>query len=440
MRSGSIFVEADSAGRQRGSILVSFALLLVVMLGFIGLGIEVGRWYILRAELSKSVDAAALAAAKNISNPNVDAVTLASEFCDQNFPIGSFGTPGSGTGTARFNTRMVGTDRVSVDGHVSASAMFTRLFGFDLIPISSAGMAQQRPVEIMLVLDRSGSMKGQPIADLQAAAKSFLDYFKDTQDKDKIGLISFATTAIVDRKPGIYFISPLKGIINTFVAQNQTNSEDALDQVDGPSGLSDQSIVPEDERIQQFVIFFSDGVPTAQRSFFKINNQIIDAVVTVDGQGGPNDGVDDALCDPYARVRTAIAPIDGSTTPYPTGDGLSKASSACGLTLVRTVRWNILDSHPLSGSAPDACNLAYGPGSALGAHLSYLNRQLAIENAQDLKDKRVTIFTIGLGDVDRDFLGKIASGPDLAYYTPTSAELDVLFQKVAQSIRLRLVQ
>jgi Flp pilus assembly protein TadG/uncharacterized protein YegL len=438
MRSEPILLNVDYARRERGSILVSFALLLIVMLGFIGLGVEVGRWYILRAELSKSVDAAALAAAKNISNPNVNPEILASEFCDQNFPVGGFGTPGSGTGTAQFNTRMVGTDRVSVDGHVSASAMFTRLFGFDLIPISSAGMAQQRPVEIMLVLDRSGSMGGQPIADLKDAAKSFLDYFKDTQDKDKIGLISFATTAYVDRTPGIYFIAPLKAIINGFEARNQTNSEDAIDQVDGPNGLSDQSIVPEDERIQQFVIFFSDGVPTAQRSFFKTDNQIIDAVVTVNGQGGATDGVYDELYDPLSRDKVAIA---GRARALPTGNGISPANGCKAVTDAGfSVRWNILDTHPFSGYVPDACGLPSGSGSALGAHLSLLNRTLAIENAQDLKDKRITIFTIGLGDVDRDFLGKIASGPDLAFYTPTSAELDVLFQKVAQSIRLRLVQ
>ena len=54
---------------QSGAILVTFAILLVVLLGFTALATEAGRWYLVRTELSKAVDAAAMAGAKNISNP-----------------------------------------------------------------------------------------------------------------------------------------------------------------------------------------------------------------------------------------------------------------------------------------------------------------------------------------------------------------------------------
>ncbi len=57
---------------ERGAFLVIFALMLLVILGFTALGVEAGRWYLVRAELAKGVDAAALAAARNIGNPNVD--------------------------------------------------------------------------------------------------------------------------------------------------------------------------------------------------------------------------------------------------------------------------------------------------------------------------------------------------------------------------------
>ena len=46
---------------QKGAIIVIFALALIVLVGFAALGTEVGRWYLTRAELSKGVDAAALA-------------------------------------------------------------------------------------------------------------------------------------------------------------------------------------------------------------------------------------------------------------------------------------------------------------------------------------------------------------------------------------------
>ncbi|MFM7232523.1 MAG: VWA domain-containing protein [bacterium] len=61
-------------------------------------------------------------------------------------------------------------------------------------------------------------------------------------------------------------------------------------------------------------------------------------------------------------------------------------------------------------------------------------------NAQNLKDQGVVVFVIGLGNVDRTFLGQLASGPDFVFYTPDSSELDALFQQVAQQIQLRLVR
>ena len=58
---------------QRGAFVVIFALSLLVLLGFVALGIEGGRWYLVRAELAKGVDSACLAGAKNISNPSRNA-------------------------------------------------------------------------------------------------------------------------------------------------------------------------------------------------------------------------------------------------------------------------------------------------------------------------------------------------------------------------------
>ena len=85
------------AGNQRGTALVTFTLLLTALLGFAALGIEVGTWYVMRAELSKAVDAAALAGAANIASPNLNLVTLAQDFGDANFAPGYLGTAGTGS-------------------------------------------------------------------------------------------------------------------------------------------------------------------------------------------------------------------------------------------------------------------------------------------------------------------------------------------------------
>ena len=51
-------------------------------------------------------------------------------------------------------------------------------------------------------------------------------------------------------------------------------------------GFTDQTGVPGDKRIQQFVVFFSDGMPTALRDRFKYNNTDYDGVVYGSGSSG----------------------------------------------------------------------------------------------------------------------------------------------------------
>ena len=122
---------------QRGAFLVIFALILLVLLGFAALGIEAGRWYLVRAELSKSVDAAALVAAKNIADPHYDSKKLAEEFGYENFYAGYLGSPASGAGTVRFNATPIDSDTFQVTGNVMRRPRlreFSELTGFPSSP------------------------------------------------------------------------------------------------------------------------------------------------------------------------------------------------------------------------------------------------------------------------------------------------------------------
>ena len=144
---------------QKGAVLIIFALLLLVLIGFTALAMEAGRWYMVRAELSKSVDAAAIAGAKNISNPYADKLDLARDFGRENFPTGYAGTPAMGTaGAVTFNAVELSDHRIQVTGSVTALAYLAQLFGVNQVATSATGVAKKNEVEIMLVLDRSGSM------------------------------------------------------------------------------------------------------------------------------------------------------------------------------------------------------------------------------------------------------------------------------------------
>ena len=106
-------------------MLITFAISLVVLLGFTALATEAGRWYLVRSELSKAVDAAALSGAKNISNPFVTVDTLARQVGNENFPAGQLGTPAAGQGSVSFTVTMPSNNKVQVVGNVSAIAFFS---------------------------------------------------------------------------------------------------------------------------------------------------------------------------------------------------------------------------------------------------------------------------------------------------------------------------
>jgi Flp pilus assembly protein TadG len=419
-------------GDESGSVLILVALTMLVLLGFFALGVEAGRWYLIRAEISKSVDAGALAGAKNISNPHVDPRTIAQEFSDANFPAGYLATPTNGSGKPGFVAHLDG-DKVSVAGVTVSKSVLAQLFGMPQVAIGTAGTAQMKNVEIMLVLDRSGSMAGQPIADLKVAARSFIDFFQATQADDRVGLVSFATAATLDRPMGSNFVTPIQNSINAMNAVGATNPADALAQAGGPSGFTDQSALPPDRRKPQFVIFFSDGRPTAFQGSFLYHNNTMNAVACVTGNCEPWDignGVVtySQLCYPD---REQWMPID----PRTTGDGRSPAS-ACGNP--NSMRWMTFDTEPVPGYAPTACSIPYR--TALASHVCNLASGHALAQAQILKDRGITVYAIGLGQANPQFLNALATGPDQTYYAPTSDQLNAIFQKIAKEIKLRIVQ
>lgn len=83
----------------------------------------------------------------------------------------------------------------------------------------------------MLVLDRSGSMAGTPLASMKTGAKTFIDIIDEATDSQKdgeigsgsrIGVVSFANTAVANTQL-ITSVDTLKNAVDGLTSGGSTN-------------------------------------------------------------------------------------------------------------------------------------------------------------------------------------------------------------------------
>jgi Flp pilus assembly protein TadG len=156
----------------RGSVLTWAALMMVPLLGFMGLGVDTARGYMVRARLSQALDSAALAAGR--SNADQTAAEEKGKMVFKaNFPTGYMDASLSGP-TFVFNN----TDHtVKASASASVPTYFVHLVGHPSLSVSVDTEVKRNAnsLEIALVLDITGSMSGGKITDLKTAAKDLIE-------------------------------------------------------------------------------------------------------------------------------------------------------------------------------------------------------------------------------------------------------------------------
>ncbi len=104
------------------------------------------------------------------------------------------------------------------------------------LALSAAPDISSNPTDIVLVLDRSGSMAGSPLANMKSGADTFIDIIDEATDNtqdgtigsgSRIGIVSFADTAAANTQL-ITSVADLKAAVGSLTAGGSTNHADAF--------------------------------------------------------------------------------------------------------------------------------------------------------------------------------------------------------------------
>lgn len=249
------------------------ALLLPIVVIMLGFAVDLAFMQSTRAELRLATDAAARAGAITLAeteSPSL-AKTAAAEMARKNMVaseplllrqsdivIGRSDRDGSGkwvfdpNGSPVNSVQVLG-DRRSSSRSGSVGLFFGRLYGDGSFQPVVTSTSTFMNVDICLVLDRSGSMAGQKLLDLQTAVATFITELNATSADEQLALASYSTTATLDTTLSTSY-GPVLSKVQGFSATGRTAIGLALEAgISGVMGTNRRTLS------QPIIVLMTDG-------------------------------------------------------------------------------------------------------------------------------------------------------------------------------------
>jgi Flp pilus assembly protein TadG len=262
---------------ERGMAVVAATVMLVLLIPVTGLAIDVTLLYVDKARLQGAADGAALAGAESLARGTTDAAQqlaaqqAAAEYVFLNYPSSFFFTNTvtvcytCNPSDVQINETVANQRTVAVYAHANVPTLFMRWLKFTSTNVNASATVTRRDVNIVVVMDRSGSLATSgSCAAVQQAAINFVNKFSN--GSDNLGLVTFGASTHADFPIANNFLgasgtlpapaSTVPTLINGITCQSSTSSAMALwygyDQL---VGLNQSTAL-------NVILFFTDGKPT----------------------------------------------------------------------------------------------------------------------------------------------------------------------------------
>lgn len=181
---------------QSGVIAVAFGLMIPVVVGAVGLSVDISQAYLVKARLASALDAAALAAAASGSDDEGVIQDKVDAFMEANYPEGRIGTK------VAVDVSLDG-DELTVTATARLNTSFMKVFGYETVDVDAETIVQRevRGLEVVMVLDNTGSMStDNNIGTLKTATTNFIEIlFESVEDPElvKVGLVPYSSSVNV---------------------------------------------------------------------------------------------------------------------------------------------------------------------------------------------------------------------------------------------------
>ncbi len=180
---------------RRGAVAIVFALALIPLCLAGGAAIDMGRAYLVKSRLGYALDAAGLAVGASSVTDEDELQELMEAFFEANYPAHELGVAATPEMTLT-------DDEIELEATATIDTTLMNVIGIDTLNVTASTVIvrETKGLEVVLVLDNTGSMGTTKMNSLKEASRTFINIlFGDSTENELllVGIVPFAAAVNV---------------------------------------------------------------------------------------------------------------------------------------------------------------------------------------------------------------------------------------------------